>query len=45
MSSGFSIFEIVTPMTTIYIVAVSAEETPTAIFQTREEAERFIQNQ
>ena len=45
MSSVLSIFETVTPMTTSYTVAVSIEEAPTAIFQTREEAERFIQNQ
>lgn len=45
MSLGLKIFETVTPMTTIYTVAVSIEEAPTAIFQTREEAERFIQNQ
>ena len=45
MSSIFNIFEIVTPMTTIYTVAVSEEETPIGIFQTRAEAERFIQNQ
>jgi hypothetical protein len=43
MKTALSIFERTTPMVTIYEVTAPENEAPVAIFQTREEAENFIQ--
>ena len=45
MSISLKIFENKTPMTIIYQVAYSLESEPVGIFQTREEAERFLAKQ